>query len=98
MKLRIEKTSPSSRKKWIAIFTHPDGTSTRTEFGAKGYEDYTIHKDKTRRLHYWNRHLKDLDTGDFTRAGFLSFYLLWGDSTSLKKNINTFKKKFDIEK
>uniref|UniRef100_A0A6C0D0I7 Uncharacterized protein n=1 Tax=viral metagenome TaxID=1070528 RepID=A0A6C0D0I7_9ZZZZ len=98
MKLKIEKTLPSSTKKWMAIFTRPGGTSIRTQFGAKGYEDYTIHKDKTRREHYRNRHRKDLDTGDFTRAGFLSYYLLWGDSTSLKKNTIDFKKKFGIEK
>ena len=49
--------------------------------------DYTLHKDKERRRRYRKRHEKFLKTNDPTRAGFLS-RLLWGDSTSLKKNIS----------
>jgi hypothetical protein len=30
------------------------------------------------------------------RAGYLSYYILWGDSTSMKKNIASYKKKFDL--
>ena len=98
MELKLEKAPESSPKKWIAIFTSFDGSkkTKRVGFGAKGYEDYTIHKDKLRRERYRIRHLKDLHTGDFTKAGYLSFYILWGDSTSLRKNISTFKKKFGL--
>ena len=45
---------------------------------------------------YRARHKKDLDTKDFKRAGFLSYYLLWGDNTSLKQNIEDYKKKFNL--
>ena len=48
------------------------------------------HKDKTLKRNYIKRHLKDLDTNDFTRAGFLSMFLLWNKET-LKESIN-FKK------
>ena len=45
---------------------------------------------------YRARHKSDLDTKDFKRAGFLSYYLLWGDSTNLNKNIQSFKNKFNL--
>jgi hypothetical protein len=74
--------------------TFDDGT--RTNFGHQDYEDYTQHHDKERRRLYRERHEKDLRTGDPKRAGFLSYYLLWGDSTSLHKNIAAYKKRFNL--
>jgi len=58
--------------------------------------DYTISKDKERRKRYRARHKRDLKTKDFTRAGYLSYYILWGDSTSLDKNIKDYKKRFNL--
>ena len=52
-----------------------------------------IERDKKRRDLYRNRHEKDLK-GDPMRAGYLSYYILWGESTSLQANIRAFKKKF----
>jgi hypothetical protein len=71
-----------------------DGTTTK--FGAKGYDDYTTHHNITRRDNYRKRHEKDLLTGDPTRPGFLSYYILWGDSTSLEKNIYDYIRKFNL--
>jgi hypothetical protein len=59
-------------------------------------DDYTITKDKEQRDRYRERHKKDLKTGDPSRAGYLSYYLLWGDSTSLQMNIEAYKKKFNL--
>ena len=80
----------------MAIFQTDTGRKKTTHFGAAGMADYTIGHDKEQRERYRTRHAKDLQTGDPTRAGFLSYYLLWGDSTSLKTNISSFKKKFDL--
>jgi hypothetical protein len=79
-------------KKYTAIFE--DGT--KTSFGAEGMSDYTIHKDKKRRDNYRARHKKDLDTNDPKRAGYLSYYLLWGDSTDLQTNIKNYISKFKV--
>lgn len=65
--------SPAAGKKWRAHFS--DGTVT--DFGATGYSDYTKHGDRERRDRYIARHAKDLDTGDPTRAGYLSMFVLW---------------------
>ena len=44
---------------------------------------------------YLTRHKKDLDTKDFTRAGFLSYYLLWNKST-IGSAIIDYKKRFKL--
>ena len=41
------------------------------------------------------RHKKDLDTGDPTRAGYLSYYILWNKKT-LAGSIKHFKNKFKL--
>ena len=87
--MRIE-ASPMKTKKWRAIFS--DGT--HTDFGSAGMDDYTLTKDKEQRDRYRTRHAKDLDTKDPRRAGFLSYYLLWGSSTSLAVNLADYKKRF----
>lgn len=82
--------SPLKTKKWRAIFKN----GTHTDFGDPNYEDYTQHKDEKRRELYKQRHKKDLETKDPRKAGFLSYNLLWGSSTSLEQNIRDYKKRF----
>lgn len=92
----IEKGT-AKNKKWKAIFYDDEGKKIRTsQFGDSRYQDYTQHKDKERRSKYRERHKKDLASGDYTKPGYLSFYILWGDSTSLKTNISNYKKKFKL--
>ena len=43
--------------------------------------DYTLHQDKERRNRYIMRSKGHLKTGDPTRAGFLSMFLLWNKKT-----------------
>jgi hypothetical protein len=93
----IVKKSDKAGKKYVAIFTKDDGKIKKTYFGSAGMDDYTITKDKEQRKRYRSRHAKDLDTKDPTRAGYLSFYLLWGDSTSLRENIKNYKKRYNFK-
>ncbi len=88
--------SPKEGKKWRAVFMMDNGRKKNTDFGAEGMDDYTLTRSKEQRDRYRARHLKDLVTGDPTRAGFLSLYLLWGDSVSMTKNISEFKKRFNL--
>ena len=96
MKLDI-KPSDRSDKKLMAIFTEDGKKKKTTHFGSKGADDYTITKDKEQRDRYRTRHKKDLDTRDPTRAGHLSMFILWGDSTSRQKNIADYKKRFNFK-
>ena len=93
--VKLLKVVPSTRftKKWDAHFSD----DTKTSFGAKGYEDYTQPPhDKVKRENYRRRHADDLDTDDPTRAGFLSYYILWGDSTNIDTNIAAYKRRFNM--
>ena len=97
------KITPSTAKgkKYTAVFSNKvDGKIKKiktTHFGSAGASDYLLNKDKDRRERYRQRHKKDLKTGDYKRAGFLSYYLLWGDTTSLQKNISMYKKRFNLK-
>ena len=88
--------SPNPEKKWRAIFTDNDGKETHTDFGAKGYEDYTQHHDKLRRANYLSRHRSREKWNDPQSAGALSKWILWGDSTSLQTNVRSFKQRFGM--
>lgn len=92
----IIKPSTKYDKKYMAIFSDENNKRKITHFGQRGADDYTITGDKERRRLYRNRHRKDLNTGDYKRAGFLSYYILWGDSKSIRKNINSYKKRFNL--
>ena len=92
----VVSNSNKKDKKLKAVFTYDDGKTKTTHFGAKGMDDYTLTKDKKQRAQYRRRHKKDLNTGDYTRAGYLSYYILWGDSTSRKVNIKDYKRRFKL--
>ena len=95
MKLLKVIKSDRPEKKWMAIFDN-DGRKKTTHFGASGMDDFLHTKDKEQRTRYRERHKKDLETGDPTRAGFLSYYLLWGESTSLQANLAAYRKRFHL--
>jgi len=93
----IEKGT-AKNKKLKAIFYDDKGKKIKTtQFGDNRYEDYTLSKDKKQRDKYRNRHKKDLEKGDYKSAGYLSYYILWGDSTSRNTNIKKYKKMFKLK-
>lgn len=50
-------------------------------FGAKGYSDYTVHKDRDRMKRYIARHRgrEDWSPAGQNTAGFLSRWILWSE-------------------
>lgn len=92
------KQSTAKGKKLTAIF-YKDGKKVKTShFGAAGMDDYTLTKDKEQRKRYRDRHAKDLKRGNYMSPGHLSYYILWGDSTSRNTNISSYLKRFGIKK
>jgi hypothetical protein len=91
MKLLRITESPLKTKKYRAYFDN----GKHTDFGAKGYEDFTIHKNPERARLYRARHKKDLETNDPTRAGFLSYYVLWSAPT-FDEGLRIYKNKFHM--
>ena len=96
MKLLSVKPSTKADKKYMATFQNDNGRTKTTHFGASGMDDYTKTHDKAQRERYRTRHKKDLETADPSRAGLLSYYLLWGESTSLQTNLAAYKKRFNL--
>ena len=96
MQLVSVKPATNGKNQYTATFMKDNGSLKRTNFGAKGMDDYTLKGDKEQRAAYRQRHGKDLTTKDPTRAGYLSYYLLWGDSTSFRENVRSYKDRFNL--
>ena len=88
--LRLVKLikSPKKDKKYRAIFN--DGS--HTDFGARGYSDYTIHKDYNRMKRYDSRHKSRENWNNMKSRGALSKWILW-NKPSLKSSIADYRKK-----
>jgi len=97
--MKIVEADPKTKKRYTAIFRiHKGGKVIKiTNFGQIGGKTYLDEGNKKKRAAFRARHKGDLKTKDFKRAGYLSFHLLWGNSTSLKKNIDDYKKKFNLD-
>eukprot|EP00962_Isochrysis_galbana_P042875 scaffold16138_cov106-Isochrysis_galbana.AAC.1 len=84
--------SKSAAKKYTAH----NGSKT-VHFGEKGYEDYTMHRDKTRRASYLARHGSGgQNWSDPSTAGFWSRWLLWGESSSLYTNARSISRRLGV--
>ena len=84
----VEEINESKRLK--AYFS--DGKTAR--FGQTNPKKGTFieHQDKELKNNYIKRHLKDLETDDYKRAGFLSMFLLWNKPT-LKESMKDFNRR-----
>jgi hypothetical protein len=74
-----------------------EGTKV-VHFGAKGYEDFTKHKDEERKKLYLERHQKNEDwtkQGILT-PGFWSRWLLW-NKPSLSESIEDVEDRFNVD-
>ena len=94
--VKINKSN-SKTKKYTATFYNKEKKKLKTiSFGAKGYEDYTIHKDKKRKELYIYRHIVKEDWTKPMSAGTLSRYILW-NKPSLEESIKDYKKMFNLK-
>ena len=94
--VKISKSTKSG-KKYMATFIRDNGRTKTTYFGSAGMDDYTKTKDKAQRKRYLERHRKNENWNDYESAGSLSRYILWGNSTSIRENIKTYKNKFNLK-
>ena len=88
--------SPNKNKKYRAIFfDKKNNILQQTDFGATGYEDYTIHKNKIRKQSYINRHKKREFLNNPFSAGALRIWVLL-NKPSLKESWEDYKNKFNF--
>lgn len=104
VKLNQVIPADDGKHKYVAIFDI-NGKVKKVPFGAAGYRDFTLFKGNRpevieeaewTREKYRKRHLKDLETHDPTKAGFLSYYILWGESRNVYENVRQYKRMFNI--
>jgi len=92
------KKSTNPKKKMMAIFYDKNKKKIKTtHFGQAGADDYTITNDVKQKELYRKRHLKDLKTNDYMRAGYLAYHVLWSKPT-LKASIADYMKMFNLKK
>ena len=82
--------SNRKNKRFMAIIN-----GKKYHFGLKNGFTYIDHKDKIKRENYIKRH-QVRENWNEINAGSLSRYLLWGQSTSLEKNIEDYIKRFNL--
>ena len=87
----VIKKSTNPEKKFEAVI---DNKKT-IHFGAKGYEDYTIHKNEARKKLYENTHKKNEQWGNVMTAGFWSKNILWNKKT-LSESIKDTNNKYNV--
>jgi hypothetical protein len=83
--------SKNKNKRFTAIFR--DGS--RVNFGSNG-STYIDHGDNIKRINYLKRHKVNEDWTNPKTAGALSAYILWGSSKDINKNIQDYKKRFNL--
>ena len=89
------KLTQSTRKNKKYMVVLPSGK--KVHFGAKGYSDYTIHKDEKRKKAYIARHRprEAWDRSGMATAGFWSKHILW-NKPSLNGSIEDTSDRFNI--
>ena len=92
MQVEVRQSSRAD-KKYMAVF--PDGRTVH--FGARGYDDYTTHKDRQRKSNYIARHRpnEDWTKSGLYSAGFWSKHLLWNEPT-LQKSASDLGRRFGL--
>jgi hypothetical protein len=96
MKLLRNTKATDGVHKYEATFQTDSGRTKTTKYGALGMDDYTKKHDADQKERYRARHKKDLSTGDATRAGFLSYHVLWGPSTSVHANLAAYRARYHL--
>lgn len=92
MMIVLEKLKKGQKKFRVTL-----ENGRKVQFGAKGYSDYTLHKDPNRMRLYLIRHKKreNWSKKGITTAGFWSRWLLWSEP-SLNGAIKLIENKFKV--
>jgi hypothetical protein len=86
-----------NKHKYVATLSDKEGKIHSIKFGAKGYSDYTIHKDSERKKRYIIRHKKkeDWTSSGILTPGFWSRWILW-NKPGYRESIDNTKSKFNL--
>lgn len=90
--LPIYRLKKSKISKWLILT--PKGKSLN--FGAKGYQDFTMHKDEDRKKNYIIRHKTNENWNNPETRGFWARWLLW-NKENLDDSIKDIEERFKIK-
>ena len=98
--IKVVEAQPKTKKRFTAIFRlHKGGDVIKvTHFGQIGGKTYIDEGNKEKRKNYIARHEvreKKFYTDPY-HASTLSRFITWGNKKTLKKNIEDYKKKFNL--
>ena len=97
LQIILSKSSNNINKFMISI-NKGEGRTKTIHFGAKGYSDYTIHKDSERMKRYISRHKskENWTKSGIDTKGFWSRWLLWSEN-NINKAIKKINQKFGVK-
>ena len=100
MKYAQLKKSSVQGKKYTIVFFDADRKKVKTiQFGQAGADDYNKTGDKEQRDRYRDRHNNSRENHNVPdTAASASWHILWGNSTSLSANYNSYLKRFNLSK
>lgn len=96
MYAQLDKSDREDKKYKMIFYDNNRKKVLTTHFGAKGYQDYTMHQNDERKMRYLDRHSKE-NWNDYMTAGSLSRWLLWSKK-SLSASYTDYLKKFNLQK
>lgn len=98
-KLVSVEPADDGKHKFIALFKAKGKNGAdkfkRVKFGVAGSYSRVDGADESVRQAYLARHAKEDKSSPYSRAS-LSYYITWGPSTSLRRNIEDFKKMYGV--
>jgi hypothetical protein len=95
--LSFAKSDRAGKKYMVKL--EKNGRTKTVHFGDSSMKDFTSFSPSIRASHksrYLSRHAKREHWTDPTTAGFWSRWVLWGDSSSVKANLASTKRRFHL--
>ena len=96
MKLLKVEESTDGKHKLQALFLLDNGKTHLTKFGQKGSYSRIDGADEDIRERYLARHKGDIENTSPLTRGNLSYYITWGESKDIKRNIADYKRRFNV--
>jgi hypothetical protein len=96
MKLLKVEPATDGKHKLQALFLLDNGKTHTTKFGSKGSYSRIDGADEDIRRKYLARHKADISNTSPITRGNLSYYITWGPSTDIHRNISDFKRRFGV--
>jgi len=94
MKLLSVKPSSKEGKKMVATLSN-NGRTKKIHFGSKGSTTFVNGANANKKQAYIDRHRVN-ENWNSVNPGSLSRYILWGPSTNISKNIQSYKNRFKV--